>query len=81
MATCNPSTLIANASQFTSLPPGAQRIARLSLLTSILKARKPSFVLDINSLLANASGFQSLSEGEIRLARLQLYCEVLGGIS
>jgi hypothetical protein len=81
MATCNPNSLIANASQFTSLPPGSQQVVKLSLLLQILQARNPSFVLNINSLLANAGQFQSLSPGEMKLAKLQLYCEILGGKS
>jgi hypothetical protein len=81
MATCNTNALLANAGQLGSLPPGAQKIVRLSLLAQILSARSPSFVLNINSLLALANQFQSLSPGEMKLAKLQLYCEILGGKS
>ncbi len=77
MATCNVTTLMADAGCFACLGPKEIQAVIAALLCRILKEYDPMAECDVQTLVNEATCFACLSPVQLSLVQVQLLCEIL----
>lgn len=78
MATCNPTTLLADGAAFQNLDDEALRISQIQLLVEWAQTLDPGLDCTPGAILSRGAMFQYLNDNALKMAIAQLLCNIKG---